>query len=185
MSRKMLVVLVFGAFAWSQVVRGQQKPAGVVSDLLVDVAEVETKITSLAKALPESAWSWRPGVGVRSSAEVIAHIAADNYVMPASLGIAPPAATGIDARRFETAEAFEKRRRTREQAMTDLAASFAFLKQHMGGTSEAQLVESLNVFGRPSTRRATWIFAATHLHEHLGQLIAYARSNRVVPPWSR
>jgi hypothetical protein len=41
------------------------------------------------------------------------------------------------------------------------------------------------VFGRPSTRRATWIFAVAHLHEHLGQLIAYARSNSVVPPWSR
>jgi hypothetical protein len=25
----------------------------------------------------------------------------------------------------------------------------------------------------------------THLHEHLGQLIAYARSNNVEPPWSR
>ena len=30
-----------------------------------------------------------------------------------------------------------------------------------------------------------WIGATTHLHEHLGQLIAYARSNGVVPPWSR
>jgi hypothetical protein len=25
----------------------------------------------------------------------------------------------------------------------------------------------------------------THLHEHLGQLIAYARMNNVVPPWSK
>ena len=24
-----------------------------------------------------------------------------------------------------------------------------------------------------------------HLHEHLGQLIAYARSNNIAPPWSR
>lgn len=23
------------------------------------------------------------------------------------------------------------------------------------------------------------------MHEHLGQLIAYARTNRIVPPWSR
>jgi hypothetical protein len=23
------------------------------------------------------------------------------------------------------------------------------------------------------------------MHEHLGQLIAYARTNHVVPPWSR
>jgi hypothetical protein len=24
----------------------------------------------------------------------------------------------------------------------------------------------------------------THVHEHLGQMIAYARTNGVVPPWS-
>ena len=35
------------------------------------------------------------------------------------------------------------------------------------------------------TRQGFWILATTHLHEHLGQAIAYARSNGVVPPWSR
>jgi hypothetical protein len=30
-----------------------------------------------------------------------------------------------------------------------------------------------------------WLITATHLHEHLGQLIAYARSNAVTPPWSQ
>jgi hypothetical protein len=30
-----------------------------------------------------------------------------------------------------------------------------------------------------------WILTVGHLHEHLGQLIAYARSNNVVPPWSK
>jgi hypothetical protein len=185
MSRMMLVVLVLAAFALSQTVKSQQKPGGLVGDLLTDVAEVESKMTSLATALPEAAWGWRPTAGVRSSGEVIAHIAADNYVIPATLGIAVPPATGIDARRFETAEAFEKRVRTRKQAMTELAESFTFLKQQIAASSEAQLTEPLTVFGRSTTRRATWIGAATHLHEHLGQLIAYARSNRVVPPWSR
>jgi hypothetical protein len=27
--------------------------------------------------------------------------------------------------------------------------------------------------------------AKDYLHEHLGQLIAYARSNKVTPPWSK
>jgi hypothetical protein len=38
---------------------------------------------------------------------------------------------------------------------------------------------------RQTTTRATWIATVTHLHEHLGQLIAYARSNNVTPPWSK
>ena len=38
---------------------------------------------------------------------------------------------------------------------------------------------------RKTTTRATWIATVTHLHEHLGQLIAGARSNNVTPPWSK
>ena len=185
MSRTLLVVLAVAALPLSQVVRGQQKPTGLIGDLMTDVAEVEQKITSLATALPEKAWGWRPGAGVRSSSEVIVHVAADNYVMPASLGVAVPPAIGIDVSKFETLGAFEKRARTRQQAMSELAASFAFLKQQIAATPDAQLGTPITVFGRPSTRRATWIFAVAHLHEHLGQLIAYARSNSVVPPWSR
>jgi hypothetical protein len=180
-----LVVLVVAALAWSQAVTGQQRPSGVVGDLLADVTEVESKITSLATALPEAAWGWRPSTDVRSSAEVVVHVAADNYVIPAALGIAVPSDIGIDVRRFESVAAFEKRPRTRQQAMSELAASFAFLKQHIGATSDAQLGSTIEGFGQPTTRRAMWIGATTHLHEHLGQLIAYARSNGVVPPWSR
>jgi hypothetical protein len=112
-------------------------------------------------------------------------VAGDNYVMPAGLGIAIPPAVGIDLRKSETIGAYEKRARTRQQAMSEMAASFAFLKQQMSATTDAQLGAPIEVFGRPSTRRATWIFAVAHLHEHLGQLIAYARTNNVVPPWSR
>ena len=41
------------------------------------------------------------------------------------------------------------------------------------------------VLGTPTTVGDVWIRAVVHLHEHLGQSIAYARSNEVVPPWSR
>jgi len=41
------------------------------------------------------------------------------------------------------------------------------------------------MFGQKSTNRRLWITTTTHLHEHLGQLIAYARSNNVTPPWSK
>src|SRR5688500_12017591 len=108
MSRTMLLVLAFSAWSGVQVVTGQQKPAGLVNDLLTDVTEVESKITSLATRLPDSAWEWRPGPGVRSSAEVLVHIAGDNYLMPAALGIAVPAATGIDLKQNASVEAFEK-----------------------------------------------------------------------------
>ena len=41
------------------------------------------------------------------------------------------------------------------------------------------------VLGTPTTVGDVWIRAIVHIHEHLGQSIAYARANEVVPPWSR
>ena len=162
-----------------------QTPDGLMGDLNKDVADVESKITSLAKALPPAAFDWRPGKGVRSTGEVFAHVAADNYFLPAALGTAAPAETGITGKDYKTAEAFEKRSMTREQVITEVQKSFAFLKKSMAGVKDAQLGESVEAFGQKMTRRSLWVSTVTHLHEHLGQLIAYARSNNVTPPWSK
>lgn len=158
---------------------------GVMGDLLKDIGEVESKVVGLAKAMPEAAYGWRPSAGVRSTGEVFAHIASDNYFLPAAMGIAPPADTGINGKDFKTAAAFEKRPMTRDQIIAEVTKSFTFLKASMNGMTDAQLNSALEVFGQKSTNRGMWITTATHLHEHLGQLIAYARSNKVTPPWSK
>jgi hypothetical protein len=43
----------------------------------------------------------------------------------------------------------------------------------------------VDMFGQKASTRRVWVMTTTHLHEHLGQLIAYARSNNVKPPWSK
>jgi uncharacterized damage-inducible protein DinB len=48
----------------------------------------------------------------------------------------------------------------------------------------ARLDDGTKLFGRDTTVRAAMLLYVTHMHEHLGQLVAYARSNGVVPPWS-
>ena len=142
-------------------------------------------MVGLAKALPAAAYEWRPGKGVRSTGEVLMHVAADNYFLPAVIGVPAPAETGIDGKDYKTAAAFEKRTMTRDQIVAELEKSFAFLKKAMADTPDAKLEAPLDVFGRKTTTRGIWITTATHLHEHLGQLIAYARSNGVTPPWSK
>jgi uncharacterized damage-inducible protein DinB len=161
-----------------------QPKAGVMGDLIADVTEVEAKVLGLAKALPDAAFEWRPGTGVRSSKEVLVHLTGDNYFLPAMIGPAAPAATGITGSDYKTVEAFEKRPRTRAQVLADLEQSFAFLKQSMTATTDAGL-ETPAKFAAKSPARQVWISTVTHLHEHLGQLIAYARSNKVTPPWSK
>jgi hypothetical protein len=58
------------------------------------------------------------------------------------------------------------------------------LKQAMLATDPAKLGDDIKMFGQTFTRQRALIMTTTHLHEHLGQLIAYARSNSVKPPWS-
>jgi uncharacterized damage-inducible protein DinB len=161
------------------------QPRGVMADLTKDVTEVEGKIVALANAMPESTWSWRPGPGVRSVGEVFTHVASDNYFFPATFGTATPAGVGISGTDYKTVTAWEGKTRTRAEVIAEVQKSFAFMKDAMARTPAATIDAPMKMFGQETTAQATWISATTHLHEHLGQLIAYARSNKVVPPWSK
>jgi len=161
-----------------------QTREGVIGDLLNDTTGVEKKVMALANAIPESAYAWRPGPGVRSTGEVFQHIASDNYFLPALLDLPAPKETGI-TKEYTTATAFEKRPMNKAAVIAELEKSFAFLRKSMSSTTDAQLNTPIDMFGQKSTTRGLWISTATHLHEHLGQLIAYARSNKVTPPWSK
>lgn len=161
-----------------------QTREGVMGDLLKDTGDAEKKVLALANAMPETAYAWRPGPGVRSAGEVFQHIASDNYFLPVLLGLPAPKDTGI-TKEYNTAVAFEKRTMNKATVIAELEKSFAFLRTSMSATTDAQLTTPIDMFGQKSTTRAVWITTATHLHEHLGQLIAYARSNKVTPPWSK
>jgi hypothetical protein len=164
---------------------GAQPAPGLIADLNQDLEQVQKKIMALASAMPEGAYSWRPGKGVRSTGEVFMHIAADNYFMPAAIGLKVPAETGINGKDYDSAVAFEKKTMTRDQIISEVEKSFAFLKSSLSGFPEEKMGTEVEVFGQKMTNRGLWISTATHLHEHLGQLIAYARSNNITPPWSK
>jgi uncharacterized damage-inducible protein DinB len=179
--RLALIPIVLAALAVSLTAQTRE---GVMGDLLKDVSDVEKKVLDLAKAIPESAYDWRPGTGVRSTGEVFQHIAADNYFMPVLLGKPAPAETGI-TKEYKTAAEFEKKPMKKDAIVAEVQKSFAFLRTSMNSTPDAELDKAMDVFGQKGTARGLWITTTTHLHEHLGQLIAYARSNKVTPPWSK
>ena len=164
---------------------GLAQSSALITDLMKDVSEVEEKLVSLAKAVPADKYGWRPAAGVRSIGEVVMHVASDNYFIPAAAGTSAPAATGIKPDDYKSVQAFEARKVSADAAVQELQASFAFLKKTMQLSSAASLSTKQKMFGQEYTGQQVWIMATTHLHEHLGQMIAYARSNGVVPPWSK
>lgn len=161
------------------------QPAPLVADLIRDVEGVEKKLIGLAKVTPAEKLAWRPGTGVRSIGEVFLHVASDNYFIPSGFGHAIPEATGIKAGDFKSLQTYETRNLTREQIVSELEESFAYLKAQMAKTTAATVGNEVSMFGMKTTAQGMWILATTHLHEHLGQSIAYARTNGIVPPWSK
>jgi hypothetical protein len=154
----------------------------LVADLLADLGTVETKLVDLAGAIPENKYNWQPDT-VRTVRRVLLHVAADNYVLPAMIGFTPDPSTGLTSD-YKTGVAFEMRNVPKDSVIADLKRSFAFVKQSLQSSTAASLSAPVTMFGQQFTGQSAWILTVTHLHEHLGQLIAYARTNGVKPPWS-
>ena len=171
----LLLTLAFATSASAQ---------GLMAEMHRDVNDVQKKFIDLAKAIPEDSFAWRPGVA-KSVGEVLLHVASDNYLIPVMMGTPIPASVAISASDMKTLEAYEKRKLTKDQIIAELDASFAHLHTAMGLTTDANLTQNIKFFGQDWSRQRAMLLTVNHLHEHLGQMIAYARSNNVVPPWSR
>jgi uncharacterized damage-inducible protein DinB len=148
--------------------------SGFRAEFLVDLADVSKKIVELAEAMPASKYNWRPGPGVRSVSEVYMHIAGGNYFLATFAGAKPPS---YDTQNLEKIT-------DKARVIQELKKSFEYLRMVALQGTDADLDKSIKMFGNDTTHRGALMSALNHLHEHLGQSIAYARMNGVVPPWS-
>ncbi len=153
-------------------------PSGVKGEMLMWIKDAEGKLVQLADATPQGKYSWRPGKDVRTTGEVFMHVATANYGMPGFLGVTPPA--GFN---FET---FEKSQTKKDEIVKTLKDSFAHMENAFMALSDADLDKPVDIqmIGLKTTVRGAYMLLLSHAHEHLGQSIAYARSNGIVPPWT-
>jgi uncharacterized damage-inducible protein DinB len=157
-----------------------QAPAAgdVRTDLVAQLLDAEKKLVALAEATPQAKYAWRPAAGVRSTSEVFMHMVGANYMIPPMAGATKAAGVNLsqDSERTVTDKA----------AIVDhLKKSFAYARASVMEVPESEFAKPVNLFGTPSTKRGVLVLMATHAHEHLGQSIAYARMNGIVPPWSQ
>ncbi len=164
------VVLFILALAGSPVTA----QADIQSDLQADFQALSQKFVSLAEAIPADKYTWRPAEGVRSVSESLMHVAGANYFFPTVVGQAMP--EGIDPR------GFEKDYTTREDVLRVFKGSLESMDKML---ALGDLQAEVTAFGQTMTKAGFFHTAISHNHEHLGQMIAYARSIGVVPPWSQ
>ena len=155
-----------------------ESAAAMKAAYLADMEVMRGKYLGLADAFPQDLYTWRPMEGVRSVSEVLMLIASEGYgFAPMALG-APTALSREESQGL--AEITDK-----ATVIDHVTKGFAYAQETIEAIDPADLVGSRSLFGRERTSPELMLFVAGDMHEHLGQLIAYARMNRIVPPWSR
>ncbi len=156
-------------------------PAG--QDVLQLIQEYETKILALAESMPEEKWNWRPQEKVRSFAEVLRHAAYENRLLAALARQSPPR-DELQRRLAESARQ-EQTPLGKTETIALLKSSGAEVREQLTALRAGALARDIIFFEQATTVRGVYMAIATHLAEHLGQLIAYTRMAGLSPPWSK
>ncbi len=173
---KILTLVTLGlALAAGTPAAAQQAPAGLKGDMLAQFDDAATKLAQLAEAIPQDKYGWRPGTGVRSVSEVLMHVGVGNYFVLSFAGVKPP---------MEMSQGLETSMTNKAQVIDFLKQACDHARTAIRTVPDADLDKPTQMFGRQTTYRNAYMTLVSHAHEHLGQMIAYARSNGVVPPWS-
>jgi uncharacterized damage-inducible protein DinB len=155
--------------------------AHVRNEYVSDMDTVHVKIVALAKAIPAEKYGWRPAPGVRSVSEVLMHVAGEWYFWaPSSMAGKPPAGFGDPKTKLP---ALEKDVTAKDAVLAELDRSWAHCVAQLRAGDPATMTGRYRPWN--TTVDAAAFGMSGDMHEHLGQLIAYARSVGVKPPWSK
>jgi uncharacterized damage-inducible protein DinB len=151
-------------------------PSGAFrAEYLAEVNDVGKKLVDLAEKMPADKYSWRPAPGVRSVGEVYVHVASANSNYAGVLG-----GTRLEGVTRDT----EKTLTDKAKIVELLKKSIENVKAAAGNVNDADFDRKVKLGNRDVSERQMLFRVLNHMHEHLGQSIAYARSNGITPPWS-
>lgn len=143
---------------------------------LLDLQGVNKKCVDLAEVIPTDKLAWRPSADSRSFAEVFLHVAGERYGILSMMGANPPA--GFKAKEFE------KSTTDKDRIVEDLNQSWDFTDKAINGMTNADFAKLMPKLGPQANEGDVIYILVADAHEHLGQLVAYARQNGIVPPWT-
>ena len=169
------ILTKYGALALAvalMVPLAQAQSAGIQTAFGKDAGMLSDKFTGLAFVMVGK-YDWKPGQGVRSVADVFSLIVTEN-------GMLADALSGTPNKEAEPAPITDS-----GKIQDALKASYANLQKAIRGLSDNDLQTHVKLFGEDMTKQDALMLILEDQHEHLGQSIAYARTNGVVPPWSK
>jgi len=163
-----LAMVALGSVAPSQAQPASQNPQAALSK---EAGNLSDKFSGLARVMAGK-YDWKPGEGVRSVADVFNLIVKENGLLAGTLTGAGGGQAGTPITDPEKMQAA-------------LKTSYANLQKTIEGLSDSDLKAPVKLFGKEMTKEGAIRYLFGDQHEHLGQSIAYARMNGVIPPWSK
>lgn len=166
--------------------------AGFRGEFLWELEIAERQIVAVAECVPAEKYAWRPVAQARSFSEVFVHVATGNFMLLDVIGIAAPLDLyaqvpaegdahflGLICRNDELAAST----REKNAVVGLLKRSLQAVSQSLAGASDGELNRRLSFFGEETTVRRVYLRLLAHTDEHMGQMVAYLRFNRIAPPW--
>jgi hypothetical protein len=147
----------------------------------------EKRLVDVAEAMPAQRYGFAPSAGefkgVRTFAEQLKHIAADNYLLGAGiLGKESPADVGEGERGASSVQ-------TKAEIIAYLKDSFTYMHRAAAAIDDTKHpIPTPGISPWPegtATRLGVAIEDCVHSWDHYGQLVEYLRMNGIVPPASR
>ncbi len=147
---------------------------------VADLEQMRDKLLSLAEAFPEETWDWAPMEGVRSVRDVMVLMVVEGHIFPGMWGADPAmgAASGLGA------EIARVTAMSKADVIGEIERAWNYMIDSCRNMTAADQMADAEWFGQATTAAGVVGHAVADMHEHLGQSIAYARMNQIVPPWS-
>jgi uncharacterized damage-inducible protein DinB len=166
-----LLMMVWGAAAL------QAQTEGLWQGYDGEWGHVSKQLMALAEATPPEKFAWRPAPGVRSTSEVYMHIALANFYLLSVTGPKMPAEIKSND--------MEKTLTSKPEVIDWLKRSLDAVKTAHATVKPADLQRKVKINRQDATVDGMYLRIIVHANEHMGQLVAYARMNGIVPPWSK
>ena len=161
-------------------------------EFLWELEIAERQLVAIAECIPAEQYDWRPVAQARSFSEVFVHVATGNLMLLDVIGVAARAdlyaqiPAGGDARfqgLIHRNDELVANMREKDAVVSLLKRSLHAVSTSFAKASDGELNRRLHFFGEDTTVRRVYLRLLAHTDEHMGQMIAYLRVNRIVPPW--
>ncbi len=168
----LLLIFLAPGFAFAQ---SSDAPENPVTSSLTDLHQIVAGyIMATAEMLDDEMYAYRPSDDVRTTGEMLGHIANAQYLF---CSVAAGEENPSDVNYEEVAS-------SKNDIVTGLRDAFDYCGRVYNGMTDEEGAQMRNLFGMNLAASAVLAFNSSHNFEHYGNLVTYMRLNGIVPPSS-